>query len=349
MLIGMIVGNFSAYILVNLLPSKASKKGFFLTIILLGVAIVFCYLSSLFLQVAYILILLCLLLYRFSLGIYFTYSRVLQLEYLVNQSDTTKLFAYIKMVNSLGGAMGPLIGALMLKLAGFQGVLFFSLLCFLISACLVVRVISTPTTTKKTERQPMLLSFRVNKKTLLIGIASFFHFIFEAQIYTYFTLMIKQNYHEYTAVISSIFTLNSILLIFMTIKVINLVARIKNYSFQYTLGIGASCVALVLFTFQAESLPWLYFCILLFTLGEIIAPQVSVIAISNEKDPTKLKANMSFYNLCTSSLGLGVGSYLGVYIFGLGVGSIAIFTWFLIFVLSAVFFAWAMRYYSHNT
>ncbi len=338
---GIIVGNLSSVIVCMFLSEKVYKPVFTLSLMVFSLsAFGFFFISNIPGTVyQYALLLCCVVLYRFSVGVYYNISRAYQIYSLDKEHEKLRLFSNIKFVNSIGGGLGPVIGQLLINYGGYNALSIFCSIAFLLAAILVFLFVPG---VKKPQQaqfvnvfQGMILVIR-DKVFVLLSMGALFHYIFEAQIYTFITLKIKENnIHDGVAYI---FTLNSIFLIafaFLGGKLIKKIDRLPKISLL-AFGSFCSCLSLI-FTPLVTGYLGLVFVAFIFSLGEYLVPQLAVDLITDT--PGNTLQRITLFNFMTSAIGLGIGFIVGSYLSTVGSLFVTAASWVTILVLACLLFS----------
>ncbi len=253
-------------------------------------------------------------LYRFSIGLSANLSRALQMRYLPRREEKLRIFAYIKLGSSIAGALGPLAGSLAIKLWGFSGVLALSATFFTLALVLLAcipRPAALPDATAAV-RSPGLWSTLRSQPPMvfLVATTALLHFIFEAQIYSSISLNIQHNASDYVSLIAVLFGANSLLLIVLVVPVLNIVNARKNKFASLAFGSLLSMVAIV-YAYYATT--WLEVAVVaaLFTIGEIIVPQVLMDMATDGEQQANSVGAVATFNFFTSGIGMSLGFWLG--------------------------------------
>ncbi|MGX9522767.1 MFS transporter [Vibrio mediterranei] len=267
-------------------------------------------------------VVLSIFIYRYAIGLYFTYSRSLQINGLIYQNKKSLLFSRIKLVNSLGGALGPLVGQYIINTYGYQYLFFITGTSFALCALIVIimRVyITSPVLnipmkpTSEREKQSFIDSLTTelikNTNFRYLTLGAMLHFTFEAQLYTFISLSMAKAEIENS--VGLIFSLNAVVLILLAISAGYFLNKNSTYAFSRHLivfGSFMSCLSIVLAS-QATDITWLVIIVILFSIGEFITPQTCLDLITNvDKFVTQ---RLAIYNFFTSSLGMGIGFFIG--------------------------------------
>lgn len=265
---------------------------------------------------------LSIFIYRYAIGLYFTYSRSLQINCLSTQSQKSLLFTRIKLVNSIGGAIGPLIGQYIINNYGHDHLFFTTSSLFALCALIVLILrLSIPSrevknsTISNTRKNPKSFLATVttelinNPKFRYLTLGAMLHFTFEAQLYTFISLNIERTGIPNS--IGLIFSLNAIVLITIAILAGYFLKKISTYELSRHLiffGSSMSCLAIIL-SMQATNMTWLVIIVILFSIGEFITPQTCLDIITDIDKPVTQR--LAVYNFFTSSLGMGLGFFIG--------------------------------------
>lgn len=292
---------------------------------------------------------LSIFVYRYAIGLYFTYSRSLQINSLDTPDQKSLLFTRIKLVNSLGGALGPLIGQLIINTHGHQYLFFITSSSFALCALIVLicrlsispRVLVAPIVkeAQQTQRRFTALiatELKNDSKFRYLTLGAMLHFTFEAQLYTFISLNIEKS--GISNGVALIFSFNAIALI--TIAILAGCMIKKNTSFGRSrhlivFGSTLSCLSIILAP-QATSMGWLVLIVILFSIGEFITPQTCVDLITDSEKP--ITQRLAVYNFFTSSVGMGVGFFIGGALFSQANTMLSIVVWTIILIGIAICF-----------
>lgn len=257
-----------------------------------------------------------LVLYRFAMALTSNLVRTAQMQLLPDRSAKPSLFSYIKLVTSIGGACGPVLGSLAFAAAGMPAVLMLSGALFACALGLLCRVRAPLQVQAPMARPATSLGTRVRaqpRRVILLSSAGMLHYVFEAQIYTAIAITLQRNVADFTPLVALLFTGNALLLVVLVVPVLRVCSA---WGARHALLAGAtllSCLAAVLAPFIAG--PWsvLGVC-LLFTLGEIVTPQLLVDMVTDVATDDMAADALATYNLFTSGAGLGLGYWIGGWI-----------------------------------
>lgn len=316
MSVGIIAGNLSSVIICMFLSEKLYKPVFTLSLIAFSISTFgFFFVSSISSTVyQYIILLCCIVLYRFSVGAYYNISRVYQIHSLSKEHEKLKLFSNIKFVNSIGGGLGPVIGQTIINYGGDNALFIFCSVTFLLASMLVLLFVPS---VKKSQQAQFVNVFHgmmqvvCDKAFVLLSFGSLFHYIFEAQIYTFITLKIKEN-HIHNGV-AYIFTLNSIFLVILAFLGGKFIRNIDKFPKISILAFGSFCSCMSLIsTPLVTSYVGLAFVAFIFSLGEYLVPQLAVNLITDTPENTLQR--ITLFNFMTNAIGLGIGFIIGSYL-----------------------------------
>jgi predicted MFS family arabinose efflux permease len=344
--IAMLVGNTVAYLLslrmgTASLPNKL-YLGYGLTALTLVLVVVAKSLPSL---AAVLTVTASLVLYRFAIGITGNASRALQLQYLPDRRDKLSLFSYIKLCASVAGAIGPLLGAYVIERAGFVGVLRLSIALWVLAAALLLPVArprlarSGPDATapasifQALRRQPPVVFYA--------SAAAAVHFIFEAQIYASIPLHIQANNTAYLDLVALLFSSNAVLLVLLVVPVLKLVRRVRSRALCLAGGSLLSVLALM-YSPLIRSPQDLLLVSLLFTVGEIVVPQVLIDQVTDCCPEPGALGGVATFNFFTNGVGLSIGYWLGAQVAAAG-GRGAAVLWPALYLLFLALMAGALR------
>lgn len=252
-------------------------------------------------------------LYRLALGLAGNLSRALQLECLSDSSGKAALFARIKFTTSLAGALGPLVGAYAMSLGGFQMVIAVAVVSFGMAASLVLTVRrDVPASAMEPSPSASVWRKLLDQPAAVwhVSLAAMVHYIFEAQIYAAMAIHLQQNSPHYVTLISLMFSLNSVLLIVLVFPVSQVLRRRDYATPLLAAGTLMSCAA-VAFSACSNSTVAVIAIALLFTVGELIAPQLLVDMVTDHAKKGDALGAIALFNFLTTGLGISLGYALG--------------------------------------
>lgn len=337
MAFGMFFGNTLAYIICLRVAEEAIKR-----VLWAGYAMALLAVASIAVAklmptiVAYCVVAGSIMLYRFAIGLSASLSRSLQMRYLPRREAKPLIFSYIKLCSSIAGALGPMAGSLVIQTYGFSGILALSSACFALSLLLLscVRPPAAVAAGTESARHASLLAVLRSQPPMVFVVAStaLLHFIFEAQIYSSIALNIQNNEKNYVDLIALLFSTNSVLLIIFVIPVLKVV-NARNSTFS-VLAFGSLMSLLsVVFSVFAHT-PLEIICIAaLFTVGEIITPQVMIDLATDCEQTSKSVGAMATFTFFTSGIGMSLGFWLGGLLPSLGSTLAMSAVWILVYVL----------------
>lgn len=261
-----------------------------------------------------IIVFISMLLYRIGSSIYVPNSRATLIDYQFDNLSTRTIFTHVKIFNSVGASIGPLLGALILSYYSFDGLV----LCLFIISVLAffVSSLSIKNIQKKSEIESVTeylnKPFNIDK-TLAFSIVTYF--VIMGLAYSYIPLVIKSSSPESKMLVGVFFTVNSISIILLGIPVSKLANRLRKSS-QMIIGLSFSALGLILLnTSLINHILIVSFVAVLFTIGEIICPIIlQEELLKGEGDTVK---KMSLYSFLGSGIGIGVGQYVGVTLAGI--------------------------------
>ncbi|MES2016233.1 MAG: MFS transporter [Pseudomonadota bacterium] len=255
-----------------------------------------------------------ILLYRFAIGLSANLSRSLQMRFLPRREEKLRIFSYIKLCSSIAGALGPLAGSLVMRTWGFSGVIALSCACFSCALLLLTFVQRAPNATSGIGpvRNSSWWATLRSQPSMVYAIAStaLLHYIFEAQIYASISLNIQHNEKNYVDLIALLFASNSLLLIVFVIPILKLVNASTNKFPTIAIGSFMSVLAIVGSSFAHSPLA-IVLIAALFTVGEIITPQVMLDMATAGEQPHNAVGAVATFNFLTSGIGMSTGFWLG--------------------------------------
>ncbi|MCW1834048.1 MAG: MFS transporter [Pantoea ananatis] len=343
---GVISGNLSSVFICLFISKRIYKSSFVLSLLLFSVSLTGFYLAGsvrdVFFQ--YFVLLFCIIFYRLSVGVYYNISRAYQIHALSNEAEKLRLFSNIKFVNSIGGGLGPLIGQLVINYGGYDTLSLFCASVFIVSALLVFIFapgISLTTENRHAEKlfEGALTVVR-DKVFVLFSIGAMLHFIFEAQIYTFISLKIKDISIENG--VAYLFTLNSVFLVILSViggRVLGILKKIPKI-LLISLGSFLSCLSLLVVPL-INGYAGLAVVALLFSLGEYLVPQLAIDLVTDSTENTLQR--ITFFNFMTSAVGLGIGFSYGTYLYSLKNMMLVNSGWIIVFLLVCLFFTLGVR------
>ncbi|WP_429932663.1 MFS transporter [Agrobacterium vitis] len=346
MTIGVIAGNLSSVAICLFLSEGVYKSSFVLSLFLFSASLIgFHFIGNVEDHIfQYVSLVLCVVLYRLSVGLYYNMSRTYQIYTLKDEKDKLKLFSNIKFVNSIGGGLGALIGQLVINEGGYDALSYFCALLFFLCALIVLIFVPQISTSEKRNRIREIFEDAISvvreKVFIFFSIGAMFHYIFEAQIYTYISLKIKLNSIDNG--IAYLFTMNSVFLIIFSLIGGRLLVNMNNISRIFLMCGGSllSCLSLLLMP-MVNGYPGLVVVAFIFSLGEYLVPQLAIDFITDATENTLQR--ITFFNFMTSAIGLGIGFYYGSYLYTLKSVMFVNIAWIVIFFMVCSFFTMGIR------
>ncbi|PSU45789.1 hypothetical protein C9J12_21355 [Photobacterium frigidiphilum] len=330
--ISIFVGNVSALLFsLNCKPNK-EKWLFSLSIFFFIVSIGGMFAMSLNKAIVITALLIGLIsLYRFAIGIYFNSSRALQMRYLPAHENSITLLSKIKLVNSVAAGFGPVIGQYILSQYGYSELFGASIVLFLLAYLPLLKTEKLPQNDIWDSNKKRSFSIIKEKWFALSCLSGSFHFIFEAQIYTY--LIFKANKNGIEGAIPAIFTTNSIALVALGLLWIKYIGDIKKHFVWISTASFFSLSAVLMVTW-VESIYALICVVIMFSFGEFVSPQLRL-DYASDSELDKLSV-ISVHNFFTGSLGMSVGFALGGYLYSLNNIVLESAAWILVYCMSVL-------------
>ncbi|MBO0639863.1 MFS transporter [Pantoea agglomerans] len=343
---GVIAGNLSSVLICLFISKSIYKSSFVISLLLFSGSLTGFYLAGSvhdgFFQ--YFILLFCIIFYRLSVGVYYNISRAYQIHALSNEAEKLRLFSNIKFVNSIGGGIGPLIGQLVINYGGYDALSLFCASIFIFSAILVFIFVPGINFTQENRQAEKLfegaLAVVRNKVFVFFSLGAMFHFIFEAQIYTFISLKIKSINIENG--VAYLFTMNSVFLIILSVIGGRIMGVMKKTPKILLLSVGSflSCLSLLIVP-MVNGYTGLAIVALIFSLGEYLVPQLAIDLITDAAENTLQR--ITFFNFMTSAVGLGVGFSYGTYLYSLKNMMLVNSAWLAVFLLVCLFFTLGIR------
>ncbi len=144
----------------------------------------FIFLPSNLLSASVFMVFSLTMIYRFSISLYANASRALCLA-LTNSENIRLTLNRVKFVNSIASGVGPLLGQWILTSHSYEVLFAASFILFLSGLLLLFTVKKGEMSTTISERTYGNSPLK-EKWFILASVSGFFHYLFEAQIYTYF-------------------------------------------------------------------------------------------------------------------------------------------------------------------
>lgn len=256
---------------------------------------------------SYIELLIGFTLFRITKSSYFTLSRTICLD-MVTSEDNKPVFTIIKFTNSSIRALGIIAGYYLTTIFSFGMNLYVSITFFIIALLFATKI-------PKRTNKPTEVNHK-NRIYIFVLFASFvamIHFIFDSQLLSFISFMVKETYPtDYYRILRNIFLINAIALIIFTIPVLKYINNLKNKFFALYIGLFCSLATVLLVYHFVSSRYVIYFSILLFTTAEIITPQILSNYISYNKEKNQLRLNFAIYNFLSVGVGVASGMFLGI-------------------------------------
>ena len=343
MLSALFVGNILAFLFTNFRVSGSLSKDFIYTVSFLTLSMAMLFFSPFVKSASVLLVVGGLTVYRAGIGSYFAVSRMIGLDCWHENRPREELFAWFKTVNSTSSALGAYLGSVIIDSWGFGTAMVISSVFFL-AAISVIYLNSTGRAVHDNEAKPVVKKplFTLTAPTFWFSFAGACHFVFEAQIYTLIVLSVKQNFLEYTGVVRNIFILNSLLLIVFSVPILNFMSKIRSKLVPYIFGTCCSAAAVIMMPLAGSDVALVMGLILVFTVGEIIAPQILISEVT-DCDEGQLRSGISVFNIATKAIGMSVGSYMGIYIYNQHNVNISTMVWLVILLISVGGFCYGVR------
>lgn len=251
---------------------------------------------------------LSLITFRFSISYTSNLIKTLQLKDIKTETVRASMLGYIKVTTSVGGALGPICGSFLINQYNVIVLLFFSAALFLLSA-LLISLLTSETHGVVPTRVKGASLFRMPRDVFLLCLIALVHFVFEAQIYAFMAISVEKN-NPASAFLPLMFSVNAILLITLTIPVLNVIRRWRvNSVIAIIFGSFCSLISIIASPYCHSSASILVITSL-FTLGEIITPQIILQKISQSDNHHEILKFLSTYNLMTFGAGLTIGYFL---------------------------------------
>lgn len=315
--VGMFVGNTMAYVVsLTLAPATLKPRLFF------GYGLIVASLAAILAAkaapaaLALVIVAASITSYRFAMGLTANVSRTLQLHYLPAREQKLRLFSYIKFCTSVGGAAGPLMGSFAIARFGFTGVLCLSAGLF-IGALVLLAAVARRTAGSVSAAVPaavprgLLRTLQAQPRMVfLVSLTAMLHFIFEAQIYTAMALHIEQRTPDYVKLVGMMFALNAALLVVLTIPVLKVVNGVRGKYKVLACGSLMSVLALLASPLAGGAVG-IALMTLLFTLGEIVTPQILIDMATDVKHGADAGGAIATFNFMTAGIGMSIGFWLG--------------------------------------
>jgi MFS family permease len=253
-----------------------------------------------------------LIMYRYAIGMVSNTSRALQIKYLPDNISRSKIFSYMKFAAAGGGLIGPILGAAVLGREGFGAVTLASCVMFACCSAALYKLQNTSTANEDKSRRKVGWSgiIRQDSRVYLTSAAGMLHYIFEAQIYTYISLNLKSSSVNGAHLISILFSSNALFLVVLTVPVLHVAGRFGR---RRVITAGASLMSLLAIVLSGKfgGAGWAIALSFLFTIGEIITPQVLIDIATSYAPGKETIAPIATFNFFTAGVGLSIGYWLG--------------------------------------
>lgn len=248
-------------------------------------------------------------------------------------NDCSKLFAKGATAFGLGSTLGPLIGGVLYKEYDFHTLLsvslFFSILSFFLiffSSRVIRNDLKKFEELNKGERESNLLNLS-HAWPLMVSSVLFFCLL--GQSLSFIPIKIDQLGDSNWLV--TFFTINAVLLTFTSIPITRVIKNI-NVS-PYTVCVFGHffiATSLVLSPYLFSSLTGVAVVSILYSIGEILFSIYSLEILRSIIKPVDIRKAMAVYVFLTTSIGIGVGQYAGIWFSeNLSIKYIS-FVWFLV-------------------
>ncbi|MEZ9657362.1 MFS transporter [Vibrio splendidus] len=229
--------------------------------------------------------------------------------------DCSKLFASAVSVFGVGSAIAPLIGGFIFETMGFvqlllgaMGFMFLSLLVLGCAAFFIRTDLNSQTSID--EKPSSVTSYCVmDNWQLMVGCVLFFCLM--GQSFSYIPVQINQlGESEWIAVF---FGVNAAVLATLSIPISNWLKRRGGSALHYCiLGLNVLTASLVIIPIAFSSLIGVVVVAALYSFGEILFSAYSLEVLRGKVKAEHISKAVSMYTFLTTSVGLGLGQYLGV-------------------------------------
>ncbi|MEH0008334.1 MAG: MFS transporter [Flavobacteriales bacterium] len=342
LLVSFFLGNLLSLILTNYKIFKNVNRDYSFSVLIFFMSSLLIFFADKGGRTGITFVIIGLILYRLAVGYYFSISRITCYNASKN-IDSLNIITYIKFINSIASAVGVLIGNFVNQSYGFYGSLMIA--CILFFAGFIMSFFIK--LHKKKEHSVVGNIKIMNKKipyfVIFICIAGSFHFIFEAQIYTFLTLKAKLFFPNYGEIIRNSFLINAFFIIIFAFSIISGAKKFLTTSISIFVGSLCSLIGVIILSFTPNSVFIFYISVIFLSMGEIIIPQIFMELISKTNREKDLRRNFSCFNIATKAIGMSFGSYIGVMLVDKSF-HIAVLFWGMFFLMTNIFVFMAMKH-----
>ncbi|WP_456294865.1 MFS transporter [Vibrio sp. AK197] len=230
--------------------------------------------------------------------------------------DCSKLFATAVSVFGVGSAVAPLIGGIIYEKLGFIQLLLASMIVMFTSfviicvAAIFIKSEIAPRSPIKNESKNDILRYSASNHWKLM-IASVLFFCMMGQSFSYIPVQIESL--GKTEWISIFFGVNAIFLTVLSMPMANLFEKKKIGSVTLcNVGLFSMMVSLILIPFVFNKLSGVVLVSILYSFGEILFSSYSLESLRKKVNVENVPKAISIYTFLTTSIGLGMGQYIGV-------------------------------------
>jgi len=313
LMIALIIGSFSSLII----GMKSSKKSLLPLLLISSIGSVisfyFMFISNEFggsNKWVFLLALVCL---RIFMSCATMVTRTIHMITNINR-DCSKLFALAVTVFGLGSALGPLIGGAVFESKGFLTIIFVSMvitiLAFLALCCSLFFIGSELKSNNDVDKPSNNIAYNL-KDTWTIMLSSILFFCLLGQSLSYIPVQISTIGNA--SWIAIFFGVNATFLIVFSLPIIN---KLNKYSLtlahKCSLGLIFITISLIIVPYTFSSIVGVVVVAILYSLGEILFSTYSLESLRGAVKATDAPKAVSIYTFLTTSLGLGIGQYVGV-------------------------------------
>lgn len=349
-LFSIIFGNAIAYFISRKITNNTSHFFVVVSIVtmLTAISLIHCTnLKGIYLSI--IIVCLALLLYRFSLGIYFSSTRIMNFH-ICNNVPSHHIASLITTYSNLGACFGPLVGAYVVNTFKFEGLLYLfqTGAIIIIGLFLIQFKVKVNLKDKEHKNDKIAGTVKPFKRYIMFYISFFLMFLFQAQVFTYIPLIFDKNPEISTEYIGYFFSMNAAILLILS-YIVNawMIKIIKSSVIIYCIGLIFTVTSLVIVPI-ITNIAQLFVCAFLFTMGEIISPTIAMVIIKdNLSEGDDLGFHLANYTMATSAFGLGIGQYLGMILSFNDKASFALISWIVLGMAAYVTLSWGFRL--HNS
>ncbi|KXG78232.1 MFS transporter [Thermotalea metallivorans] len=240
----------------------------------------------------------------------------ISLETASDEQKKLHAFALYNMSLNLGGALGPLIGALFMDKDYLAFLLYIVAALNILSAIIIDRMVvfklnRNPENTIKSSLKGFVAVLK-NKKFLFYFILTVMIHLSFSQFFSVLPLYFSKN-NVSMSVYSIMLTINTIMAVFLQVPLMYIVNKKLKHNSMLGLGLGSLLIGFSIFmVFINTNLVILLIIAIVFTIGELVFTPFEDKAISDVIDNSEYTAAYFGFASFGWSLSKGLGNYIGI-------------------------------------